>query len=162
MLKYDATWSERYKDESAWAETASKSACVFACLLFFFRPPQVIECLPRPCMKQLKKVYFPQVSSVQTLFLNNNDIDISERERPRMFSNFDSLVNLHLTNAFTENTTSSYYLLSFLLDHLIILIILILFCRSSPVRTTKDWWSSKDWNLHCVSTSYVLKRNFRW
>ena len=63
-------------------------------------------------MKQLKKVYFPQVSSVQTLFLNNNDIDISERERPRMFSNFDSLVNLHLTNAFTENTTSSYYLLS--------------------------------------------------
>jgi len=55
---------------------------------------------------------FHKVSSVQTLYLNHNDIEISERERPRMFSNFDSLVNLHLTNAFTENTNSSYYLLS--------------------------------------------------
>lgn len=44
--------------------------------------------------------------------LNHNDIEISERERPRMFYNFESLENLFLINAFTESVNSSFYLLS--------------------------------------------------
>ncbi|KAF2356399.1 Leucine-rich repeat [Trinorchestia longiramus] len=55
---------------------------------------------------------FHKVASVRTLILNHNDIEISERERPRMFYGFESLENLHLTNAFTESVNSSFYLLS--------------------------------------------------
>lgn len=55
---------------------------------------------------------FHKVYNVRTLILNHNDIEISARERPRMFYNFESLENLHLTNAFTEAVNSSYYLLS--------------------------------------------------
>jgi len=55
---------------------------------------------------------FHRVYNVRTLILNHNDIEISDRKRPRMFSNFGNLENLHLTNAFTEAVNSSYYLLS--------------------------------------------------
>ncbi|XP_018010971.1 trophoblast glycoprotein [Hyalella azteca] len=55
---------------------------------------------------------FHKVFNVRTLILNHNDIEISERERPRVFYGFESLENLHLTNAFTESVNSSFYLLS--------------------------------------------------
>lgn len=56
---------------------------------------------------------FHRVSSVKTLILNHNDLEITDKkERPRLFSNFDELEHLHLTNAFSEKINSTDYLLS--------------------------------------------------
>ncbi|KAK8406088.1 hypothetical protein O3P69_007066 [Scylla paramamosain] len=56
---------------------------------------------------------FHRVSAVKTLILNHNDLEITdEKERPRLFSNFDELEHLHLTNAFSEKINSTDYLLS--------------------------------------------------
>ncbi|XP_045129006.1 phospholipase A2 inhibitor-like isoform X2 [Portunus trituberculatus] len=56
---------------------------------------------------------FHRVSAVKTLILNHNDLEITdEKERPRLFSNFDELEHLHLTNAFSERINSTDYLLS--------------------------------------------------
>ncbi|KAG7174626.1 SLIT and NTRK-like protein 2-like [Homarus americanus] len=56
---------------------------------------------------------FHKVYNVKTLILNHNALEITDKkERPRIFSNFESLENLHLTNAFTEDTNASDYLLS--------------------------------------------------
>lgn len=56
---------------------------------------------------------FHRVYRVKTLILNHNDLDITDKkERPRLFSSFDSLEHLHLTNAFSEKINSSDYLLS--------------------------------------------------
>ncbi|XP_068212968.1 phospholipase A2 inhibitor [Palaemon carinicauda] len=55
---------------------------------------------------------FHKVYNVKTLILNHNDMDITEeRARPRIFSNFENLERLHLTNAFTEKINASEYLL---------------------------------------------------
>lgn len=53
-----------------------------------------------------------QVKNVETLILNFNDMEITDRyERHRIFSNFESLRNLHLTDAFTDSyNASAYYL----------------------------------------------------
>ncbi|XP_064093308.1 trophoblast glycoprotein-like [Macrobrachium nipponense] len=54
---------------------------------------------------------FHKVYNVRTLILNHNDIDITEdKARPRIFSNFENLERLHLTNAFTEKVNASLYL----------------------------------------------------
>ncbi|KAG0707250.1 Reticulon-4 receptor [Chionoecetes opilio] len=56
---------------------------------------------------------FHGVSTVKTLILNHNDLEITDKkERPRLFSNFDQLMHLHLTNAFSEKINSTDYLLS--------------------------------------------------
>lgn len=65
-------------------------------------------------MKEISMLSFSlQVSNVKTLILDHNDLEIvGEKERPRIFSNFDTLERLHLTNAFTERINASDYLLS--------------------------------------------------
>lgn len=56
---------------------------------------------------------FHKVYNVRTLILNHNDMDITEEKaRPRIFSNFENLERLHLTNAFTEKVNASVYLLN--------------------------------------------------
>lgn len=47
---------------------------------------------------------FHKVSTVERLILNHNDIAVDERH-PRVFSNFESLLELHLTNAFADNSS---------------------------------------------------------
>lgn len=54
---------------------------------------------------------FHKVSTVKRLLLDHNDLVISaENLHPRLFSNFESLEELHLTNAFTETIDSRWYL----------------------------------------------------
>ena len=54
---------------------------------------------------------FHLVSSVETLILNHNNLQISgERSHPRLLTNFDNLKEIHLTNAFSELVDSEYYL----------------------------------------------------
>lgn len=54
---------------------------------------------------------FHKVSNVEKLILDHNQLSISgEENHPRMFTNFVNLKELHLTNAFTENIDSKYYL----------------------------------------------------
>lgn len=55
---------------------------------------------------------FHKVYNVKTLILDHNDIDIADKDRPRMFSNFENLERLHMTNAFTEKVNASTYLLN--------------------------------------------------
>ncbi|XP_076060810.1 toll-like receptor 4 isoform X2 [Oratosquilla oratoria] len=56
---------------------------------------------------------FHKVSNVKMLILNHNHLDIVDSaSHPRVFSNFDNLVSLHLTNAFSEDRNSSDYLFS--------------------------------------------------
>ncbi|XP_045611632.1 trophoblast glycoprotein isoform X2 [Procambarus clarkii] len=56
---------------------------------------------------------FHKVYNVKNLILDHNDLEITDkRERPRVFSNFENLERLHLTNAFSEKINSSDYLLS--------------------------------------------------
>ncbi|XP_014247094.1 phospholipase A2 inhibitor [Cimex lectularius] len=48
---------------------------------------------------------FHHVPRVERLILNHNEISISfDQHHPRVFSNFQSLLELHLTNAFADNT----------------------------------------------------------
>merc|ERR1711936_398261 len=54
---------------------------------------------------------FHKVSNVEKLILDHNDLSISgDENHPRMFTNFLNLQEVHLTNAFTENIDSKYYL----------------------------------------------------
>jgi hypothetical protein len=54
---------------------------------------------------------------VERLILNHNDLYIvSSLSHPRMFSNFVNLKELHLTNAFTEQIVSQWYLLNLEVD----------------------------------------------
>ncbi|XP_054271638.1 toll-like receptor 3 [Macrosteles quadrilineatus] len=50
---------------------------------------------------------YHRVSNVERLILNHNQISISSKEpshhHPRIFSNFENLVELHLTDAFADN-----------------------------------------------------------
>lgn len=56
---------------------------------------------------------FHRVYNVKTLILDHNDLEITDKqERPRIFSNFENLERLHLTNAFSEKINASDYLLS--------------------------------------------------
>lgn len=64
-------------------------------------------------IKDIKGKAFHHVNSVTRLILNHNDISISSEEyeknyhHPRVFSNFFNLEELHLTNAFADNTDSA-------------------------------------------------------
>ncbi|KAF0304252.1 Slit 1 protein [Amphibalanus amphitrite] len=63
-------------------------------------------------IKEIKGKSFHRVSNVKTLILNHNDLYIVEKKHhPRVFSNFDNLEALHLTNAFTEKVDSKWYML---------------------------------------------------
>ena len=54
---------------------------------------------------------FHKVNKVKRLILNHNDLYIvSTMNRPRLFSIFINLEELHLTNAFTEQVDSKWYL----------------------------------------------------
>ena len=54
---------------------------------------------------------FHFVRSVEILILNHNNLRISgDESHPRLLTNFDSLRELYLTNAFTEVVDSKYYL----------------------------------------------------
>jgi hypothetical protein len=54
---------------------------------------------------------FHKVSNVEKLILDHNDLSISgDENHPRMFTNFANLKELHLTNAFSENIDSKYYM----------------------------------------------------
>lgn len=54
-----------------------------------------------------------QVYNVKNLILSHNNLEITDdKERPRVFSNFENLERLVLTNAFSEDTNSTDYLLS--------------------------------------------------
>lgn len=60
-------------------------------------------------IREIKGKAFHHVSSVKRLILNHNNISISEEDdgnfhHPRVFSNFINLEELHLTNAFADNT----------------------------------------------------------
>ncbi|XP_018570862.1 phospholipase A2 inhibitor [Anoplophora glabripennis] len=53
---------------------------------------------------------FHHVANVERLILNHNNISISEDDKnlhPRVFSNFYNLEELHLTNAFADNTDAA-------------------------------------------------------
>lgn len=64
-------------------------------------------------IKNIPGQAFHKVSSVRRLILNHNDIYIvSSMSHPRVFSNFIHLEELHLTNAFTEQIVSQWYLLN--------------------------------------------------
>ncbi|KAK3896135.1 hypothetical protein Pcinc_000184 [Petrolisthes cinctipes] len=56
---------------------------------------------------------FHKVYNVKNLILSHNNLEITDdKERPRVFSNFENLERLVLTNAFSEDSNSSDYLLS--------------------------------------------------
>ncbi|XP_039289089.1 leucine-rich repeat transmembrane neuronal protein 2 [Nilaparvata lugens] len=59
-------------------------------------------------IKLIRGKTFHHVSNVQRLILNHNDISISSdnptEHHPRLFSNFENLEELHLTDAFADNT----------------------------------------------------------
>ncbi|XP_023333410.1 phospholipase A2 inhibitor [Eurytemora carolleeae] len=64
-------------------------------------------------IKEIPGKAFHKVSSVRRLILNHNDLYIvSGMAHPRVFSNFMNLEELHLTNAFTEQVVSQWYLLN--------------------------------------------------
>lgn len=60
-------------------------------------------------IKEIKGKSYHHVTNVERLILNHNDLSISSRgdenyHHPRVFSNFVNLIELHLTNAFADNT----------------------------------------------------------
>jgi len=62
-------------------------------------------------IKEIQGKSFHKVNNVKRLILNHNDLYIvSTMSHPRVFSNFENLVELHLTNAFTEQIDSKWYL----------------------------------------------------
>ncbi|CAH0385715.1 unnamed protein product [Bemisia tabaci] len=61
-------------------------------------------------IKEIRGKSYHHVPNVERLILNHNEISIATSEpnnhhHPRVFSNFDSLSELHLTNAFADNTS---------------------------------------------------------
>ena len=62
-------------------------------------------------IQEIQGKTFHKVSNVKRLILNHNDLYIvSTLNHPRIFSNFVNLEELHLTNAFTEQVDSKWYL----------------------------------------------------
>ena len=62
-------------------------------------------------IKEIQGKSFHKVNNVKRLILNHNDLYIvSTMHHPRVFSNFVNLEELHLTNAFTEQIDSKWYL----------------------------------------------------
>ncbi|XP_066150782.1 leucine-rich repeat-containing protein 15 [Euwallacea fornicatus] len=62
-------------------------------------------------IREIKGKTFHHVTKVQRLILNHNNISIAAEDdrnfhHPRVFSNFFNLEELHLTNAFADNTDS--------------------------------------------------------
>lgn len=63
-------------------------------------------------IKDIKGRTFHHVPNVKRLILNHNNISISNEgdenyHHPRVFSNFENLEELHLTNAFADNTDAA-------------------------------------------------------
>ncbi|XP_044262926.1 trophoblast glycoprotein [Tribolium madens] len=63
-------------------------------------------------IREIKGKAFHHVPSVQRLILNHNNISIANEDdgnfhHPRVFSNFYNLKELHLTNAFADNTDAA-------------------------------------------------------
>jgi hypothetical protein len=62
-------------------------------------------------IKEIQGKTFHKVNNVKRLILNHNDLYIvSTMHHGRVFSNFENLEELHLTNAFTEQIDSKWYL----------------------------------------------------
>ena len=62
-------------------------------------------------IQEIQGKSFHKVNAVKRLILDHNDLYIvSTMNHPRMFSNFHNLTELHLTNAFTEQVDSKWYL----------------------------------------------------
>lgn len=62
-------------------------------------------------IKEIQGKSFHKVTTVKRLILDHNDLYIvSAMHHPRTFSNFENLEELHLTNAFTEQIDSKWYL----------------------------------------------------
>ena len=62
-------------------------------------------------IQEIQGKSFHKVNNVKRLILNHNDLYIvSTMNHPRIFSNFVNLEELHLTNAFTEQVDSKWYL----------------------------------------------------
>jgi len=62
-------------------------------------------------IKEIQGKSFHKVTNVKRLILNHNDLYIvSTMHHSRVFSNFVNLEELHLTNAFTEQIDSKWYL----------------------------------------------------
>jgi len=60
-------------------------------------------------MREIRGKSYHRVANVQRLILNHNDLTISSTDgsnhhHPRVFSNFVNLMELHLTDAFADNT----------------------------------------------------------
>ncbi|KAB0802044.1 hypothetical protein PPYR_04230 [Photinus pyralis] len=60
-------------------------------------------------IREIKGKSYHHVTNVERLILNHNNLTISSRgdenfHHPRVFSNFVNLIELHLTNAFADNT----------------------------------------------------------
>lgn len=62
-------------------------------------------------IREIRGKSYHHVSNVKRLILNHNNLSISRDDdefnhhHPRVFSNFINLMELHLTNAFADNTT---------------------------------------------------------
>jgi len=64
-------------------------------------------------IQEIQGKTFHKVKNVKRLILNHNNLFIvSAMNHPRIFSNFENLQELHLTNAFTEQIDSKWYLSS--------------------------------------------------
>merc|ERR1719309_1767775 len=62
-------------------------------------------------IQEIQGKTFHKVNNVKRLILDHNDLYIvSTMSHPRVFSNFENLVELHLTNAFTEQIDSKWHL----------------------------------------------------
>ena len=71
---------------------------------------EVID-LSNNAIKEIQGKSFHKVTNVKRLILNHNDLYVvSTMKHPRVFSNFVNLEELHLTNAFTEQIDSKWYL----------------------------------------------------
>jgi len=60
-------------------------------------------------IREIRGKSYHRVGNVQRLILNHNDLTISSTDgsnhhHPRVFSNFENLMELHLTDAFADNT----------------------------------------------------------
>lgn len=97
-------------------------------------------------IREIKGKAFHKVYSVKRLILNHNDLYIvDEKHHPRMFSNFENLEELHLTNAFTERVDSRWYLTN----------LEVIFLDSNLDKLIKlhleqnEIWSFRDPNIFC-------------
>lgn len=69
--------------------------------------------MSRNGIREIKGKSYHHVPNVRRLILNHNNLTISDDERgdhhhhPRVFSNFINLLELHLTNAFADNTDNA-------------------------------------------------------